>query len=368
MRILVTGAGGFIGHHLVARLREDGHYVHGVDLKRPGWSESAANEFCVADLRWYPDAVAVCKGMDWVFALAATMGGMGFISHAHAEIIRDNTLININTIEAARLAHVKRYLFTSSACVYPNYLQTEGQRHALSEGDVYPAQPQEMYGWEKLHAEHLCQAYREAGWLDTRVVRFHNVYGPCFADDTEILTEDNGFKLFSELTHSDRVATLNPETGGLAYQHPLAIQAYHYTGTMHHFRNGRIDLLVTPDHAMYCAGRRAGKFGRKKASDLVQENRSAVFFNLEVEWPDDEIKARHGFYRCPAVRAKGMSHCGPRPCARRAKNLRCVQTRWRFWVDSHRSISPPAAFSSTRSWRFHPPGPALSPIPGRWPS
>ena len=178
MRILVTGAGGFVGHHLVARLREDGHYVCGVDLKRPEWSESAANEFCIADLRWYPDAVAVCKGMDWVFALAATMGGMGFISHAHAEIIRDNTLININTIEAARLAHVKRYLFTSSACVYPNYLQTEGQRHALSEGDVYPAQPQEMYGWEKLHTEHLCQTYREAGWLDTRVVRFHNVYGP----------------------------------------------------------------------------------------------------------------------------------------------------------------------------------------------
>ena len=178
MRILVAGAGGFIGHHLVARLRENGHYVRGVDLKRPEWSESAANEFRVADLRRWPDAMAACEGMDWVFALAATMGGMGFISHAHAEIIRDNTLININTIESARLAHVKRYLFTSSACVYPNYLQTEGQRHALSENDVYPAQPQEMYGWEKLHTEHLCQAYREAGWLDTRVVRFHNCCGP----------------------------------------------------------------------------------------------------------------------------------------------------------------------------------------------
>ena len=178
MRICVTGAGGFLGHHLVARLKEGGHWVRGVDIKRPQWSESEADDFQLADLRDFGNARAACYGMDQVYALAATMGGMGFISHAHAEIIRDNTAINMNAIEAARQVGVGRYLFASSACVYPKYLQTERNHHALQEGDVYPAQPQEMYGWEKLHAEHVCQAYREAGWLDTRVVRFHNVYGP----------------------------------------------------------------------------------------------------------------------------------------------------------------------------------------------
>lgn len=177
MRICVSGAGGFIGTHLVRRLKADGHWVRGVDLKRPVWSESEADEFLLLDLRWMTSYAEAMNGVDWVFALAADMGGMGFITTHDAEIIRNNTMIDANSIEAARQAGVKRYLFSSSACVYPVYLQGEGAVQPLREFDAYPARPQEAYGWEKLHVEHLCHYYQEAGWLDTRVARFHNVYG-----------------------------------------------------------------------------------------------------------------------------------------------------------------------------------------------
>jgi len=106
------------------------------------------------------------------------MGGMGHISTAHAPIIRDNTMINVNTIEAAREQGVKKYLFSSSACVYPRILQKDDCSRSLKEEDAYPADPAEAYGWEKLHGEHLSHYYRTAKWLDTKIVRFHNVYGP----------------------------------------------------------------------------------------------------------------------------------------------------------------------------------------------
>ena len=177
MRILVTGAGGFIGWHLCSYLKERGHWVRGVDIKRPEFGESMADEFEIGDLRYPDEAFSANIGMDWVFGLAADMGGMGFISENHAQIARNNTLINLNTLEAAHRNGVKRYLFTSSACVYPNYRQTEADAPLLKEADAYPADPQGAYGWEKLYFERVCGYYADDYDIKTRVVRFHNCFG-----------------------------------------------------------------------------------------------------------------------------------------------------------------------------------------------
>src|ERR1051325_6325071 len=176
-RVLVTGAGGFIGHHLVTFLKREGYWVRGVDIKRPEFNATDADEFELLDMRRWENCLKATRGIDEVYALAADMGGMGFISSHHAEILHNNSLINIHTLDAARENGVKRYLYTSSACVYPEFLQTETNVTPLKEEDAYPAMPQDAYGWEKLVSERLCTHYREDYGIETRVVRFHNIFG-----------------------------------------------------------------------------------------------------------------------------------------------------------------------------------------------
>jgi GDP-D-mannose 3',5'-epimerase len=177
-KVLVTGAGGFIGHHLVKRLKREGFWVRGVDIKEPEFEASSADEFELLDMRRWESCLKAARGVEHVYALAADMGGMGFISAHHAQILHNNSLINIHTLDAARECGVKRYLYTSSACVYPQSMQTDANVIPLKEADAYPADPQDAYGWEKLVTERLCQHYREDYGIETRIVRFHNIYGP----------------------------------------------------------------------------------------------------------------------------------------------------------------------------------------------
>ncbi len=177
-KILVTGAGGFIGTHLVAYLKERGYWVRGADLKYPEFSQTPVDDFRLLDLRELGNCLAATEKMDRVFALAADMGGMGFISCNHSQILRNNSLINLNSLEAARQNGVSRYLYTSSACIYPEFLQTETEVTPLREEDAFPAQPQDAYGWEKLVSEKLCSYYAGDHAIETRIVRFHNIYGP----------------------------------------------------------------------------------------------------------------------------------------------------------------------------------------------
>ena len=177
-KVLVTGAGGFIGHHLTKYLIERGYFVRGVDIKEPEYESTAADEFLLLDLSKEENCMQATEGMDQVYGLAANMGGIGFIENNKAVIVRDNTLINLQSIEAARANGVKRYLYTSSACIYPGYLQKVTDVAPLREEDAYPADAEDGYGWEKLYMERVCRHYREDFRLETRVVRFHNIFGP----------------------------------------------------------------------------------------------------------------------------------------------------------------------------------------------
>jgi GDP-D-mannose 3',5'-epimerase len=177
-KVVVTGAGGFIGHHLVKALKQRGCWVRGVDVKRPEYEPTAGDEFEVLDLRRWADCLQATRGIDECYNLAANMGGIGFITEYKAEIMRDSVLINTHMIEAARVNGIRKFLFTSSACVYPGYRQNVTDVTPLKEDDAYPADAEDGYGWEKLFTERMCRHYHEDYGLSTYVVRFHNIYGP----------------------------------------------------------------------------------------------------------------------------------------------------------------------------------------------
>lgn len=177
-RVLVTGAGGFIGHHLVKRLKAEGYWVRGVDIKEPEFEPTAADEFELLDLRFWHNTLQATSYIHQVYNLAADMGGIGYITAKLADIARNNILINAHMLDAARVNGVRRFLFSSSACVYAGYKQNVADLTPLREEDAHPADPEAGYGWEKLFTEQLCKYYRQDFGLETRIVRFHNVYGP----------------------------------------------------------------------------------------------------------------------------------------------------------------------------------------------
>jgi len=178
-RILITGGGGFIGSHLARHLYSQGYFVRVVDIKYDDYiEEKHCSERLELDLRILQNCLKATEGIDKVYNLAANMGGIGFITSVFADIMHDNVLINTYMLEAAVQNKVKRFLFSSSACVYPNYKQTKSEVPGLKEEDAYPADPNEAYGWEKLFTEEMMKSYQIDYGVDIRVARFHNIYGP----------------------------------------------------------------------------------------------------------------------------------------------------------------------------------------------
>jgi nucleoside-diphosphate-sugar epimerase len=177
-KVLVTGAGGFIGHHLVKYLKAKRYWVRGVDIKLPEYEQTAADEFELLDLRRWAECLQAVRGIDEVYNLAADMGGIGFIESHKAQIMHNSVLINMHMLEAARVQGAGKFLFTSSACIYPGYKQNSPDVTPLKEADAYPADAEDGYGWEKLFTERQCRHYWEDYGMKTFVLRFHNIFGP----------------------------------------------------------------------------------------------------------------------------------------------------------------------------------------------
>ena len=177
-RILVTGGGGFIGSHLARKLLKQGNFVRIADVKFDDYIKKYYSEKLTLDLRVWGNCLKATRDIDLIYNFAANMGGIGFITEVGAEVMHDNAIINTNMLEASRINKVERFLFSSSACVYPTYRQVDPNVKGLKEEDAYPADPDNFYGWEKLFTEKMCEAYQRDYKMDIRILRYHNVYGP----------------------------------------------------------------------------------------------------------------------------------------------------------------------------------------------
>jgi len=179
-RILVTGGGGFIGSHVAKRLKDEGHWIRIADWKLNEFFEEKdfCDQFLKVDLRDMEACLKSCEGVEWVFCFAADMGGMGFIQSNHSTILYNNTMISFNMVEAARRCGVKRFFYSSSACIYPEHKQLDTENPGLKEADAWPAAPQDAYGLEKIATEELCKYYQKDFGIEFRIGRFHNIYGP----------------------------------------------------------------------------------------------------------------------------------------------------------------------------------------------
>lgn len=179
-KILVCGAGGFIGGHLVKRLKEEGYWVRGVDIKKNEFDNDDADEFVLGDLRDPLIAESVVKNMDEVYQLAADMGGAGYIftGEHDADVMHNSVLCNVNVLRAAMNAGVKKIFYSSSACMYPEYNQLDPDNPKCTEDSAYPAAPDSEYGWEKLFSERLYMSYNRNYGIEVRIARFHNIFGP----------------------------------------------------------------------------------------------------------------------------------------------------------------------------------------------
>ena len=179
-RALVAGAGGFIGGHLVTRLKKEGYWVRGADIKYHEFHKTDADEFLLGDLTDVNNARAAVAGVDEVYQLAADMGGAGYIfTGAHdASVMHDSAMINLHIVHEGSKAGVKKFFYSSSACIYPEYNQLDPDNPKCNEDSAYPAAPDSEYGWEKLFSERLYFAYHRNLGIDVRVARFHNIFGP----------------------------------------------------------------------------------------------------------------------------------------------------------------------------------------------
>ena len=179
-KILVCGAGGFIGGHLVNRLKSDGFWVRGVDLKENEYGNNNSDEFILGDLRDPEVAKKVVKGIDEVYQLAADMGGAGYIftGEHDADVMNNSALCNLNVLGASQKEGVKKIFYSSSACMYPEYNQMDPDNPKCSEDSAYPAAPDSEYGWEKLFSERLYLSYQRNYGIEVRIARFHNIFGP----------------------------------------------------------------------------------------------------------------------------------------------------------------------------------------------